>query len=484
MRVRKATRMKQMPEARFRFTVTMSPARRAAAALVVAVLAMLGLAACASRGAPPPSVAVEPPALVTLQGDEVAWSSVLEANKRNVVVFMTPWCRACAAEQPAVERFARDNRRDTRVVYVVAGCDTARAAALVNQRGIELPTHVDPQGAVSDHFEVVSTPTVLVFDGSRGLQARHRGIHDVASVRLEPVTDSGSELGTSYDVVVLAADEATARRHLAEARKVVHDAEMKLSEWKQDSELSRLNRRAAIEPVEVGPELLKLISASKQVAQATGGAFDITWLPLGDLWEQSRSQSRVPTDTELREVMQSVGHDKVVVEGSTVRFTHPRTRIGLGGVGKGWIADAVFLHLHKRGYDNLVVNIGGDLRASGHGPDGPWTFNVTDPYDTTRTAGAFELDGGAVATSGNYARFTEIDGKRYGHILDPRTGMPASFDGSVTVLAPDCAMADALATAMFVMGPEQGMAWARKNPGVQVIFATRNGLLTTLPTDD
>jgi thiamine biosynthesis lipoprotein len=389
-----------------------------------------------------------------------------------------------------VEQFAREHERDTRVVYVISGSAAHRAAELVRERAIKVAAYADPRGEFADFFHVEVTPTVLAFSA----EGEHTGTYEsiaelgdgdaAAAPGLRAVVDAGEEIGTTYHVVILATDEAAARRDLAAARDVVHEAESHLSEWKEDSDISRLNREAGTRPVEVEGDLLKVIKGSREVSQATGGAFDITWMPLGELWQTANASGRTPDQAELREVLAAVGYDKVVVEGSMVSFRHPGTRIGLGGVGKGWIVDAVFLHLRKRGYENIIVNIGGDVRTCGQGLDGPWTFKISDPHDPSRTAGTFELQEGSVATSGNYLRYLEIDGRRYGHILDPRTGMPAVFDGSVTVFAPDCAMADALATALFVMGPEQGLEWVGKHPGIEVIFATRDGLKSSLKLND
>jgi thiamine biosynthesis lipoprotein len=281
-------------------------------------------------------------------------------------------------------------------------------------------------------------------------------------------------------VIVMAADVEKARKDLAAARQVVLEAESHLSEWKYDTDISRLNREGGRGPVEVEGDLLKLITASIRVTEATDGAFDVTWLPLKNVWKEAAAESRLPSEATLKTVLEAVGSDNIVVDGSHVSFRNPLTQIGLGAVAKGWIVDAVFLHLKAAGYDNLIVNIGGDLRTAGQGPDGPWTFQIMDPFEPSRVAGTFELADGSVATSGNYLRYVEIEGKRYGHIFDPRTGYPAEFDGSVSVFTVDCAMADALATALFVMGPEKGMQWVKEHPGVEVIYATRDGLKSSV----
>lgn len=372
-------------------------------------------------------------------------------------------------------------------MYIISGSALDRANEIAKARAFKVDVYVDAKGELAHHFEVTYTPQLLLFDAAGKLTGSY---DDLASVpkgesgavpRLSPVGDSGEELGTAYDVVVMAADEAKAREDLKQAREVLHECERHLSEWKEDSDISELNRTAAIKPFEAKGDLLKIIKASLQVSKATDGAFDITWAPLGKLWEAAARENKLPTNERIEEVLKAVGSDKVEMHGAMVSFKHPDTKLGLGGVAKGWIVDAVFLDLKKRGYDNLVVRIGGDLRTGGTGPEGKWTFRIVDPWDQKKVVGTFDLEDAAVSTSGQYYRFVEIEGKRYGHIIDPRTGWPAAFEGSVSVITHDSAMADALSKALFIMGPEKGIEWVKKHPGIEVIYATKEGLKSTLP---
>lgn len=455
----------------------------------LAYILLFLLAACGSSGGGGDDMTTAEntvqPGLVTRGGTYVDWSRVRVDGKRNLVVFMTPWCAPCRREQPHVETFARENP-DIRVMYVVSGVNASRTNELANERKIAVDVYADPDGLFAEFYGVSSTPTLVLFDARGALIGSYRKLDELPDANAAParkpvaVTDSGEELGTTYDVVVMATDTARARADLASAREVLRKAESHLSEWKNDSDISLLNENGFNNPVEVPDDLLQIINASKQVSAATGGAFDITWLPLNDLW---RGDSP-PTDAQVTRALEAVGSDKIIVEGSTVQFTHERTRIGLGGVAKGWIVDAVFLHLRKKGYENLIVNIGGDIRTAGQGPDGPWTFKLMDPFDRAQTLAKFDLQDGSVATSGNYLRYWVINGERYGHILDPRTGWPAKFNGSVSVFTRDCAMADALATALFVMGPDEGLQWAKDYPDVEVIYATEDGLRASFPLNE
>jgi len=296
------------------------------------------------------------------------------------------------------------------------------------------------------------------------------------------VGDHGRELGTSYDLelVVRQGEEASARSALAEARERCHELETSLSEWKEDSEISRINQQAWDHPVPLTPPVERLLAGALHVARATGGTFDFTWAPLGALWDHAEQRGRAPDDAELAEARRALGFEKVVLEDGKVRFLSPGTKLGVASFAKGWIIDALFHVLRRAGFDNVIVNIGGDLRTSGHNEKGETqAFQVLDPYQPTRSAAELGIVDGSLATSGNYFRKRIIDGTSYGHLFDPKTGRPPEFDGSVTVLAAEATMADALSTALFVMGPERGLEFARRNPGLQVLYVTRTGLQCT-----
>jgi thiamine biosynthesis lipoprotein len=188
----------------------------------------------------------------------------------------------------------------------------------------------------------------------------------------------------------------------------------------------------------------------------------------------------VPSDAECSAALRNLGHQRVHVEGGRVWFDRPGVQLGIASFGKGAIIDLLFQALRARGHDNLVVNVGGDLRTAGCDANGePWRFRVVDPDRPSEVAAELVARDVAIATSGNSFRARRIQGERFGHLLDVSTGWPAAFDGSVTVLTRDAAMADALATALLVMGPERGLAFAARLPGVEALFLSRAGRVAT-----
>lgn len=300
------------------------------------------------------------------------------------------------------------------------------------------------------------------------------------------VVDSSRELGTSYEVVLVVSPEHVERAHadLAEARALCRSLEARLSEWQQSSDISRVNRDAARAPVPVSHDLVRIIEGSRHVWRVTRGAFDPTWHALAPLWAEAAAEDAWPDSVTVRAARAHVDLSRVALEGESVRFLDPGVSLGIAGVAKGWIIDAVFLYLRGLGHADVLVNIGGDARVAGVAAGGAKNvFTILDPYDPTRAALEMPVGDTAIATSGVTFRARTIEGRRAGHILDPRTGYPPGFDGSVTVLTRDAAMADALATGLFVLGPEAGLALADSLPGVDALFVTRTGIRATFPIE-
>ncbi len=305
--------------------------------------------------------------------------------------------------------------------------------------------------------------------------------------RLTAFRDEGVELGTSYHVIVLAPEGEADRvgRELAEVRQLIRPLEGRFSEWRADSDISRLNRQPAGEPLAVADDVARLLRGAVHVAEVTGGAFDPTWKGLEAVWERAESAGELPGEEDLRTALEGVGWSHLVLSDDGASRTNEATQIGVEGVAKGWIIDVLFNALVDRGYRHILVNIGGDLMTSGREADGSRrVLQITDPFDGQSVAGYIEVENVAVATSGNYLRHRQVGAHRVGHILDPRTGRPPAFDGSVTVLAPDAAMADALATALFVLGPEEGMSLAERLEQIGVIYVTRVGVVSNVEVAD
>lgn len=303
--------------------------------------------------------------------------------------------------------------------------------------------------------------------------ARARGAKEIA---LAPDSDGGGAgarggpiearrlvMGSELRVVALAADAErdAAGRAVQQALDAAERLDLVLSDWKEESELSRVNREAVHGPVPVGPELLDFLQQSAALSAATAGAFDPTIGALVREWGFRGGPPREPSAAELSAACAACGMAGVALDpvARTVAFTRPGVVLDPGAIGKGMAVDAVAAALRAAGVANAFVDFRSSQRALGGGPDGRgWPVAVRDPCDADATVETFFLRDAACSTSGGYEKFVEIGGRRFGHILDPATGRPAAASASSTVIAATAARSDALATALFVLGPARGPA--------------------------
>lgn len=251
--------------------------------------------------------------------------------------------------------------------------------------------------------------------------------------------------------------------------------EDQLTIFRESSEVSLINREAAAGPVCVERSLFSLLLLCRELCRETGGAFDITSGPLSRCWGFLRRQGRIPEPDEIDEARALVGGDKLLFdcESRAIRFARPGVEINLGSVGKGYALDRVAAMARGRVRAALLSAGSSSIRAIG-GVDGGWTVGVRHPVDKERRLAVARLRDAALSTSGSEEQFFECGGKRYGHIIDPRTGWPADVTASVTVIASSpsagAAVTDALATAFYVGGPELAEAYCAAHPGILVLM--------------
>ena len=265
-------------------------------------------------------------------------------------------------------------------------------------------------------------------------------------------------MGTYVEVV--SQDSRAARIVFDEIKRI----EKLLSKYDPDSEVSLLNRTGT---VTAGPDLYYLLTRSKEFWFATDGAFDITVGPLMDIWGFTAKNFRQPSDDEIRAALSGVGMNKIIVHplDNVVKFTVSGSAIDTGGLGKGYAIDCAVGLLRAAGVRSCLINAGGQIYCLGTNAGAPWRIAVRDPR-SLKPGGSFDLVDKAVATSGDYEQFFIAGGRRFSHIMDPRTGRPVDSGViSATVIADDGLTADFLATSLIVMGKEKGMALLERYPG-------------------
>jgi len=245
--------------------------------------------------------------------------------------------------------------------------------------------------------------------------------------------------------------------------------------YRDDSPVSEVNARAGHGGVEVPEELLKLVVEAKQISAQTDGKFDISFGALGGLWRYKAEKPTLPDPSLIEARLPLVDYRAILVdrEKKTIALAKPGMAIGLGAIAKGYAVDRVAHILRSHGEDNFIINGGGDLFISGRKGDRPWKVGIQNPRDRASYFARFPVTRpGAVVTSGDYEKFFELDGKRYHHILDPDTGYPARGTVSVTILADSAARADALATGVFILGPEKGMELIEADDTLEGVIVT------------
>ncbi|RMG46619.1 MAG: FAD:protein FMN transferase [Acidobacteria bacterium] len=277
-------------------------------------------------------------------------------------------------------------------------------------------------------------------------------------------------MGTRFAIEVDGVGAAEAEEAIGAAFDEVARVERPLSEWREDSEISALNRAAGDGPVAVGRELLDVLSRARQISELTGGAFDVTFAACGSLW--SIPERRIPTESQLAACRPHVGWRKLLIDAAkgTAVLSERGMRAGIAGIAKGYGIDRAAEVLEAHGISSYFVDGGGDIRLRSSPGRRPWRVGIAHPRRPGKLLGTIELRQGAVVTSGDYLQYFVRDGVRYHHILDPRTGRVARASVAVTVIARDAMTADALATGLFVMGPERGLDLVESLPDVEALF--------------
>lgn len=293
-------------------------------------------------------------------------------------------------------------------------------------------------------------------------------------------------MGTVYEIVVSGAEEAVAADAARRALDEVDRLENLLSEWREDSEISRVNEAAGREPVRVGPELLRMVQESLAIARWSDGAFDISWAALRGLWDFRPDRPHTPPEeATVRARLPLWNWRNIVVDAarSTVFLRRPGMAIGLGGIAKGYAVDRAAEVLLRAGLRDFMIYGGGQVLVHGRRGNRRWRVGIQHPREPNRYFAFLEMNDGSLATSGDYEHYFTYRGRRFHHILDPRTGFPSYASASVTVVAPTGLAADAIDTAAFIMGASRAVPRLARAPGgaVEAVFLDPELRLYTTP---
>ncbi|WP_418637907.1 FAD:protein FMN transferase [Winogradskyella sp.] len=288
-------------------------------------------------------------------------------------------------------------------------------------------------------------------------------------------------MGSRFDVTVVANDSIEGNKYIDTAVAEITRIEKLISSWDANSQTSAINRNAGIKPVTVDAELFELIERAIGISKLTDGAFDISYASMDRIWQFDDSMTEMPSEEEIKASVSKVGFQNIILDKakSTVFLKLEGMKIGFGAIGKGYAADKAKDLLISKGVPSGIINASGDMNTWGKQPNGKeWKVAITNPMDKNKVFALLPITNGAVVTSGNYEKFVNFNGKRYTHIIDPRTGYPSSGIISVTVFAPKAELADALATSVFVMGKEAGLDRINQLPKIECIIIDDKGNIT------
>ena len=294
----------------------------------------------------------------------------------------------------------------------------------------------------------------------------------------EWITRNEAIMGTRCAVELWSDDPARGEAAIASVFDDMKRIDRLMSTWKEDTEISKVNREGSLHPVKISKELFRLLQVSVEYSELTHGAFDITYASVGYLYDFKKGVH--PDPKAIAQALPGINWRHMVLDAkkTTVFFTRPGMRIDLGGIAKGYSVDRGIEILQKQGVTRAMVNAGGDTRIIGDRFGKPWVVGVRDPDREGKVFLRLPLSDTAFSTSGDYERYFDEDGKRFHHIIDPKTGDSARKVRSVTVISGTATRTDALTKSVFIMGAEEGIAFINTLPDVDAVVVAPDGKVT------
>jgi thiamine biosynthesis lipoprotein len=290
-------------------------------------------------------------------------------------------------------------------------------------------------------------------------------------------------MGNRFEISVVADDQEWANVRIDEAVAEIQRIEKLLTTFDESSQTNLVNRNAGIGPVKVDREVFNIIQRSQRISLLTQGAFDITYGSIDKkLWNFDQHMTSLPDPKTAKQLVRLINYRNVLLDETncTVFLKEKGMRIGFGGIGKGYAAESAKHVMQENGVKSGIVNASGDLTAWGYQPNGkPWTIGIANPDKAGQAFSHLEITNMAVATSGNYEKFIMIDGKKYSHTINPKTGLPVTGIKSVTIISPNAEIADAMATPVMIMGISVGLDMINQVKGLGCIVIDDNNRIFT-----
>lgn len=285
-------------------------------------------------------------------------------------------------------------------------------------------------------------------------------------------------MGSRFDITVVANETTEADAYIDTAITEITRIENLISEWRPQTQVSAINKHAGISPVKVDRELLQLTERALYFSKITDGAFDISFAAMDKIWKFDDSMTEMPSTEAVKKSVEKVGYKNIIVDtlASTIFLKLPGMKIGFGSIGKGYAADKAKALLIEKGVKAGIINASGDMNTWGTQANGkPWTVGITNPMNKNKVFAVFPLQETAIVTSGSYEKFVVLNGTRYSHIINPKTGYPATGVSSVTVMGASAEMANGFSTSIMVLGKDNGLKFIEQFPEYKCIIVTDKG---------
>lgn len=285
-------------------------------------------------------------------------------------------------------------------------------------------------------------------------------------------------MGSRFDITIVATDSTSAEKNINLVIDEIIRIENLISEWKPSSQVSEVNRNAGIKPVKVDKELFDLTKRALFFSEISNGAFDISIAAMDKIWKFDGSMEELPSQEMLLKAIEKVGYNNIEFneKESSIFLKLPGMKIGFGATGKGYAADQGRLLMQQLNVKAGIVNASGDMATWGTQPDNtPWRIGITNPINPKKSLKIIEVHKAAITTSGDYEKYVEFNDKRYSHIINPKTGMPASGLISVTVIGENAETANGLSTSIMVLGYRKGLQLLKNYPDYACLILTDKG---------
>ncbi|WP_407535000.1 FAD:protein FMN transferase [Elizabethkingia miricola] len=285
-------------------------------------------------------------------------------------------------------------------------------------------------------------------------------------------------MGSRFQITLVDKDSISAEQNIDKAIAEITRIENLISEWRPETQISQVNQNAGIKPIKVDKEVFDLTKKGIYFSKLTDGAFDISIVAMDKIWKFDDSMDELPSEQAIKESVRNVGYQNIILDSinSTIFLKNPGMKIGFGSIGKGYAADKTRDLMKSMGVKAGIIDASGDISTWGTQPDGkPWAIGINNPFNDHKMAAVLYFKENAVTTSGSYEKYAEIHGKRYSHIMNPKTGYPSTGLTSVTITGPNATMANGFSTSVMVLGVKDGLKLLKLFPEYHYLLITDKG---------